>query len=87
MLSWNGPVLVEEEVAEGVDNGDAVVVFVGFDDVGMGTDDGIGSGVDEGVGGFDLGDAWGWGVFDAPVRKDNDEITGRFFGFDGGNDR
>lgn len=85
-MRGDGPVLVEEEVSEGVDDGDSVVIFVGFDDVRVSANDSVGSGVDEGVGGFDLSGTWSWGVLNAPVRKDDDKIAGGFFGFDCGND-
>lgn len=82
LLGRDGPILIEEEVSEGVDDRSVVIVFVGFDDVGMGADDGVGSGVDESVSSFDLGDAGSGGIFDAPVREDDDEVAGGFFGGD-----
>ena len=71
MLGHVAPVLVEDEVAEGVDNFDTVVGFAGLGNVGMMADHEIGAVVDEEVRELLLACGWIFLVLGAPMNEDD----------------
>ncbi len=66
--------LIEDEIAEAVEDDAVFIFFNRLKNVGMMTDDEIGSGVDSGVGKFGLFGGEGGGVFVAEVEGDEEPI-------------
>lgn len=74
LTGGSGPVLVEDEIAVGIEDGDVVVDFHWLNPVRMVAKDKIGAGVDGEVSEVLLARSGSGGVFLAPVELDHDDV-------------